>query len=109
MVLLTLILSGLLIGSLVYCVLTACAAWRYLAVELPSASLLPPITVMKPLAGLDAGLADNIRSFFDQDYPQFEVLFAVRHADDPAAQIALDIMKEFPNIHSSLEIVGDSP
>jgi ceramide glucosyltransferase len=109
MALLILILSGLVIGSLVYCILTACAAWQYLAVELPPAELLPPITVMKPLAGLDAGLADNIRSFFDQDYPQFEVLFAVRHADDPAAQVALDVMKEFPHIHSSLEIVGDAP
>ena len=42
-----------------------------------------PISVLKPLAGVDDGLEDNLRSFFEQDYPEFEILFAVRSAGRP--------------------------
>jgi ceramide glucosyltransferase len=109
MMLLALVLAVLLVGSIMYCVLTLCAAWRYLSVETPVASSLPPITIMKPLAGLDDGLAENLRSFFDQDYPKFEILLAVSDRDDPAARVARRVMREFPAISSKLAIAGQSP
>ena len=109
MIVIGFILAALLAGSMIYAVLTLCAAWRYLSVKTPAASSFPPITVMKPLSGLDEGLKDNLRSFFDQDYPEFEILLAVADGSDPAAAIAREIMKEFPCVASRLEIAGKSP
>ena len=100
---------GLLIGSLAYCVLTVCAACKYLSVKVPPPPALPPITVMKPLAGLDEGLIENLRSFFDQDYPEFEILLAVRNSNDPATGIARAVMAAFPSVPSRLVVVGESP
>ncbi len=68
---------------------------------------MPFITIMKPLAGADAGLRANLRSFFEQDYPEYEVLFAVERPDDPAVSIAREVMAEFPQTHSRLIISGE--
>ncbi len=109
MFVLSLIFLCLLIGSLVYCVLIVVAARQYLAVRLLPSHSLPPITIMKPLSGLDEGLYENLRSFFEQDYPLFEVLFAVRHMEDPAVQVARKVMDEFQDVPARLIAVGESP
>ena len=55
------------------------AAWRYLCVRPPAlAAIGEPVSILKPLAGLDLDLESNLRTFFEQDYPDFEILFAVR-------------------------------
>jgi ceramide glucosyltransferase len=109
MFVLALIFLFLLIGSLVYCVLIVLAARKYLAVKLAASQALPPITIMKPLSGLDEGLYENLRSFFEQDYPLLEILFAVRHTEDPAVQVACKVMDDFPEVPARLIAVGESP
>jgi ceramide glucosyltransferase len=103
----------LLAGSLVYCLLTAIAAARYLAVVPPKpgskAGLLPPVSILKPLSGDDLGLEENLRSFFEQDYPDFEVLFAVRRADDPAVAVAERVRARYPGVASRLIVTGEPP
>src|SRR5580658_196507 len=44
----------------------------------------PPVTIFKPLKGLDEELDQNLRSFFQLDYPSYQLLFCVADADDPA-------------------------
>ena len=44
----------------------------------------PPVTIFKPLKGLDEELEENLRSFFRLDYPTYQLLFCVADADDPA-------------------------
>jgi len=99
----------LLAGSIVYCILIVIAARDYLAQPIPVAQDLPPISVLKPLAGVDQGLETNLRSFFDQDHPEFELLFAVREADDPAVPVVQALQKQFPARASRLIVTGEPP
>ncbi|MGB7983945.1 MAG: glycosyl transferase family 2, partial [Terracidiphilus sp.] len=43
---------------------------------------LPPVSLLKPLHGNEPNLEENLASFFQQDYPHFEILFCARHASD---------------------------
>jgi ceramide glucosyltransferase len=85
------------------------AAARYLSVRPPEPRTAEPISILKPLAGLDLDLESNLRTFFEQDYPAFEILFAARSAEDPAAQVVADLEKEYPGIPSRLLITGEPP
>ncbi len=78
-----------------YSLLAMVAARRYLAVRPPPLKEFEPVSILKPLAGLDLDLESNLRTFFEQDYPDFEILFAVRQADDPAAQVAARLANAF--------------
>jgi len=103
------LLAALVAGSLVYCVLTIVAARRYLAARPPALRSTPAISVLKPLAGLDEGLTENLRSFFEQDYPAFEILFAVRQAGDPAAALVEKLRALYPGVPARLIVTGEPP
>jgi ceramide glucosyltransferase len=70
---------------------------------------LEPVSILKPLSGLDLDLESNLRTFFEQDYPAFEILFAVRTESDPAAQVVSRLQKEYSNVCSRLVITGEPP
>ena len=95
-------------GSGVYCILVVVAAWRYRSVQPPRTPSNIPLSVLKPLAGLDEGLEANLRSFFEQDYPAFELLFAVRHDADPAVEVVRRLQAEYAAA-SRLLLVGEPP
>jgi ceramide glucosyltransferase len=103
------LLLALVTGSLVYCVLTVIAALRYRAVRPAAPGHLPPISVLKPLAGADEGLEENLASFFEQRYPDFEILFAVREASDPAVAIVERLRARYPSLPSRLLVTGEPP
>ncbi len=67
------------------------------------------ISILKPLAGLDEGLEENLRSFFELDYALFELLFAVQHEWDPAVAIVRQLMQEFPTVRARLIFTGEPP
>src|SRR5512136_521693 len=56
----------------------------------------PPLSLLKPLCGLEPDLENNLASFFEQDYPEYEILFAAREETDPALSLARQLMKAFP-------------
>jgi ceramide glucosyltransferase len=105
------ILLALTAGSLVFCVLVAIAAWRYLRNKpAPAAATSHEgISILKPLHGLDEGLEDNLRTFFEQDYEPFEILFAVRDGSDPACQVVSHLRAEFPAVGTRLIVTGEPP
>src|SRR5579863_532451 len=107
------ILAGIffliLCGSLVYSFLQVVAALRYLSIRPPVLRSPLPISILKPLAGLDLDLESNLRTFFEQDYPAFEILFAVRNANDPAAEVVARLQREYPKVPSHLLITGEPP
>ncbi len=99
----------LVVASLVYCVLTVIAALRYRAVVPMPLSMSPPVSVLKPLAGLDDGLEDNLRTFFEQRFERFELLFAVRSPQDPAVPVVERLRSEYPAVPAQLLITGEPP
>ncbi len=110
------ILAAVVVCSLAYCILILWASRSYIQARISwrggeaARDFRPPISVLKPLCGLDHGLEDNLRSFFEQDYPVFELLVGVHRADDPAVAIFEQIRSEYPQ-HSSARLIvtGDSP
>lgn len=104
-----LILLAVLAGSLVYCGLALEAARRYRGVRPRPLRTAEPISVLKPLHGLDDGLEENLDSFFQQDYPAYELLFAVRHADDPAVAVLEKLQARYPAVPSRLVVTGEPP
>ncbi len=56
----------------------------------------PPVTIFKPLKGLDEDLEANLRSFFLLDYPCYQLLFGVADPEDPAVPVVRRLMEEFP-------------
>src|SRR6201987_4127978 len=108
------ILAGVLLlfllGSLVYSVLQIAAALSYLSVRQPALhSPAEPVSVLKPLSGLDLDLESNLRTFFEQEYPAFEILFAVRSQNDPAVPVVERLRQEYPKIPARLVITGEPP
>jgi ceramide glucosyltransferase len=86
--------------------LMAWAARRQLTVSLPPACELPPVSILKPLKGTDAGLAANLESIFRLAYPRYEVILGVADADDPALAVARRVAAAHPEVPSRL--VADS-
>jgi ceramide glucosyltransferase len=69
-------------------------------------SRLPPVSVLKPVHGLEAQLKENIESFFRQDYPHYEILFAADTADDPALEVVREVCASYPHIRSRVLVTG---
>ena len=107
--LITVILLALLAGAVAYSLLAVVAAYRYLAVPRPSATSSEPISILKPLAGADLDLESNLRTFFEQDYPAFELLFAVREPGDPAVSVVEKLRREYAHIPAQLLVTGEPP
>jgi ceramide glucosyltransferase len=105
------VIAVVVAGSLVYCMLTIVAALRHLTQGSNSgrSHAVVRISVLKPLAGIDEGLRENLVSFFDQDYAAFELIFAVRHTTDPAYALATSLMERYPAIPCRLLLTGEPP
>ncbi len=107
------ILTGVLlaasVGGIAYlaAAIASVAAFSRRRAE-PAAGDFPPLTVLKPVCGLEPGLRENLRSFCDQDYPAFQVIFGVRDADDPAIPVVRQVIREFPGLDPVL-LVGGAP
>ena len=65
---------------------------------------MPPVTVLKPLCGAEPGLLEHLRSFCRQDYPEFQIVFGVRDAGDPACAVVKRLAAEFPSVPIELVI-----
>jgi ceramide glucosyltransferase len=77
--------------------LVAVLVWR--AQKVPKdASRRPPVTILKPLCGAEPGLYQNLRSFCQQDYPEFQIVFGVSDPADPALSVVERLVAEFPSL-----------
>src|SRR3972149_1797746 len=95
---------GIAIGvSLAYSVVALVAAARVgrLRGREPD-GFAPPVTVLKPVKGLDPGQLGNFRSIFRQDYPDYQVLFGVADLEDPAVAAIRQALAEHPEADARL-------
>jgi ceramide glucosyltransferase len=106
---------ALALGPLGYYLVGIYSAWRFFRVAHRYSSdastgdgmSLPPISILKPLRGLDPNTYDNFASFCRQDYPKFEILFAVSDPADPAAEVVRKIITDFPERAIRLIVVTE--
>jgi ceramide glucosyltransferase len=103
-----------LLSSTVYLGMVIVAAGRYRrrardqqrASEATPNSAFPPVTVLKPVHGLEPKLAENLASFFEQDYPNFEVVIGARDEANAALKVAREVCAKYPNVASRIVLSG---
>jgi len=107
MVFLAIAVLGLL-SSTSYLVLVAASAARYRRsrVSEDSRPVWPKVSLLKPLCGLEPELEANLSSFFQQDYPAFEIVFGARDASDPALDTVRSLQKRFPQVPVQIVFSG---
>ncbi|WP_298429235.1 ceramide glucosyltransferase [Rhodoblastus sp.] len=95
----------------------ALAAWRCrirpepLAARTPAAGLAnptPPVSVVRPVCGLETFSEQTLRSTFELDYPDYEVLFCVQKKTDPIIPLVEKLLAEQPEGRGQL-LIGDDP
>ena len=100
-------------SSTIYLLLVMVGAFRFrlrsraaheLVLSLQSS--LPPVSILKPVHGMELRLGENLESFFQQDYPDFEIIIGARDADNPAVQVAEKICKRYPQVKSRIVVSG---
>jgi ceramide glucosyltransferase len=69
-----------------------------------STGFCPPISILKPLKGMDDDLFDNLVSFCNQDYPEYEIIFSLEEANDPARKMAQKIRKMYSHKKISIAV-----
>ncbi len=91
------------LAPLAFYLFGAWAAWRFFrnSRALSGAQrgeFLTPVSILKPLRGVDRGAYENFASFCRQEYPTYEILFAVSDENDPAVPVVRRLMSDFPQI-----------
>jgi ceramide glucosyltransferase len=82
-------------GSL-YCMICVWTTGRFMAHRPKINGYQPPITILKPIYGLDKGLEENVLSLCRQDYADYQIVLAVQRVDDPALPLLERLAQEFP-------------
>jgi len=80
-----------------YFIVAIIAARRFFPSRPSDASdFTPPVSILKPIYGLDRETYENYASFCRQDYPEFEILFCVSDLQDPAVPVIRKLIDDFP-------------
>ncbi len=96
-----------LISSAIF-VLAFLAAMRFLAQpEAKDPEKWPRVSILKPVKGLDPAARAGFVSFIEQDYPDFEVIFAVEGQDDPVLPMIRELQQAYPD--REIKLVDSSP
>ena len=97
------------VAPLAYYVTATLAALRFFRRERARAlpSYTPPVSLLKPVKGVDFASYENFESFCRQDYPDYEILFAVNDDADPAVPLIRRLAVEFPARH--IRLISGAP
>src|SRR6202162_1334700 len=83
----------------IYYLIAIYSSWRYFQkpVTEPDGSFTPPVSILKPIRGLDPDAAENLASFCRLDYPKFEIVFCVDPDDEAVLSVLTKLMADFPD------------
>jgi ceramide glucosyltransferase len=99
------------VTSSIYCGMVLVAAFRFglrRLRELRAADeFLPPVSVLKPLHGTEPGMERNLETFFEQDYPEFELLFCARFDTDEGLKLARKVGERYPHVNAKYVTCGE--
>jgi ceramide glucosyltransferase len=99
------------VTSTIYCLLVLVGSVRFARRKRREDRLplefLPPISVLKPLHGLEPDLEENLRRFFELDYPEFELLFCARNDKDAGLCLARQIAEKYPQVRARFLLCGE--
>jgi ceramide glucosyltransferase len=96
------------LAPLAYYLLALYCTWRYRSRKRePAQDFAPPVSILKPVRGLDREAYENFASFCRLDYPQYELLFAVADTDDPVLPVLEKLKRDFP--HCTIRVLSDIP
>lgn len=84
---------------------------RHLAVKQVSGrpGFTPPLTLLKPVHGNESGLECHLATFFEQDYPEYEILFCARDSADLGLETARRVAARYPKIPARFFSTGGHP
>jgi ceramide glucosyltransferase len=95
------IVSGFgIVSSSLYYLLCLWSAARFLQerkAPADGALTFPPISILKPLKGIDPEIYESFRSHCLQDYPEYEIIFGVSDPNDPAIESVRKLQHQFPD------------
>jgi ceramide glucosyltransferase len=100
------ILAALSIIGLAAYFLQIWAVYSYMPAKSPPAGspVCPPVSILKPLKGLDDNLYDNLESLCCLNYPTFEVIFSLQTWNDPAYKVAKMVKDKYPDVDITIHI-----
>lgn len=84
--------------STLYHLAVALAALRFRFQPKSGSTFAPPVSVLKPLRGIEQDFYANLATFFRQDYPQFEIVFGLNDDSDAARWTIAQLQRDFPNV-----------
>ena len=100
-------LFGLLTSS-VFTGLVIAGLWRFLSRRRAAKSaFFPPVSLFKPLHGAEPNLEAHLATFFEQDYPEFEIIFGARVAGDAGLQTARRVASRYPKVPVKFVLTGE--
>jgi ceramide glucosyltransferase len=101
------------VGSLFFYFLSALSLASFLSdarkkLKQPSLpeSQLPPVSILKPLKGVDPEIWESFCSHCEQEYPQFQLIFGVSDPGDPAIEVVRKLQAKYPNLPIELVVCG---
>jgi ceramide glucosyltransferase len=80
----------------IYYLIALFSSWRFFRQAPVRTMHAPPVSILKPIRGIDPGAYDNFASLCRQDYPEYEILFCVNRRDDPVLPVIEQLARDFP-------------
>jgi ceramide glucosyltransferase len=92
------VLLGIAAIPFIYYALVLFSSWRFFGrpEEAPAAGFWPPVSILKPIRGLDPNARENLISFCQLDYPEYEIVFCIDGDDAAVVAVIEDLKRSFP-------------